>query len=290
MDFSTEELIQQLKNYQLVHNKPPTIPSTVTAEEIVAHYTVFQRRFGSWINALRAANLSIEDHSSKLYYCITCNEEIIIHKNVEKRSITKRFFCSQSCAATYNNTGKIHSEISKQKRRETLRSKPKQFPLSLRQQKLLQPKWTDNIVGPYTRVYLNKCKKTGQLFYWKSKKPISPYIQNDYNEYRRQCQFNFGISSFPDWFVNVTEMIIEYGWYSPGNSKNPNLNGISRDHLISINYGWLHNIPSWKIRHPANLQLLPHQRNQRKNRKCDISEIELDNRIQQFENQYSYVR
>lgn len=78
------------------------------------------------------------------------------------------------------------------------------------------------------------------------------------NKYRRDGKFKFALNSYPDEFE--FDLITKYGWYKAKNRGN-NLNGVSRDHMIPIMYGWKHNISPDIISHPANCQLLRHNDN-----------------------------
>jgi len=46
--------------------------------------------------------------------------------------------------------------------------------------------------------------------------------------------------------------------------------GVSRDHVISVAYGFENNIDPLIIKHPANCQLLRHSDNSSKHIKCDM--------------------
>lgn len=52
--------------------------------------------------------------------------------------------------------------------------------------------------------------------------------------YRLDASFNFNLKDYPDKFD--FDLIKKYGWYSPTN-KNNNLDGVSRDHVVSVKYG-----------------------------------------------------
>ena len=56
-------------------------------------------------------------------YCAKCGKELEIKQSVYNESETKRFFCSQSCAATFNNAlrGKMSDE-TKEKIRQTIKN------------------------------------------------------------------------------------------------------------------------------------------------------------------------
>ena len=74
---------------------------------------------------------------------------------------------------------------------------------------------------------------------------------------------------------------------TPGSRRGKlNLNGVSRDHMLSVTEGWLNNVDIKLIRHPANCNLILHRDNQKKNIKSSISIDELHNRIKSFEELY----
>lgn len=142
-----------------------------------------------------------------------------------------------------------------------------------------------DIAGEYTKLFLCTCKYSGKQWYSTTAKQVHPDLARTKKEYSYSCRFQFGISSYPDWFTNASELITKHGWYStPGSRKGiKNTNGISRDHLFSVTDGWLNNIPPAIIRHPANCELLQHTENQSKHKKSKITIDELYQRIKQFD-------
>ena len=69
--------------------------------------------------------------------------------------------------------------------------------------------------------------------------------------------------------------------YKASNRGN-NLNGISRDHMISLKEGFRSGISPDLISHPANCQLLQHFINNRKNTNSSLTLEELKERIEKF--------
>ena len=67
------------------------------------------------------------------------------------------------------------------------------------------------------------------------------------------------------------------------------MNGVSRDHIISINYGFKNNILPEIISHPANCQLLRHNENISKGKKCDLILEQLINKIKEWNHEYGEV-
>ena len=106
---------------------------------------------------------------------------------------------------------------------------------------------------------------------------------DDYQMYKRFCKFRFALQSFPDEFD--FDLIRKHGWYLPKNKGN-NLHGVSRDHMISIKYGWLNQISPEIISHPANCKLLLHSDNIRKYTGSSMKLEDLVIRIETWEVKY----
>lgn len=101
--------------------------------------------------------------------------------------------------------------------------------------------------------------------------------------YKTCCLFNFSLNAFPDEFD--FSLIEKYGWYKAKNHGD-NLNGISRDHMISRNYGFEHLVDPYIISHPANCVLLQHNDNVSKYTKCSLTIEELIQRIKDWHIKY----
>ena len=247
------------------------------------------RRFCSTMcgNASRKTKILIQ--------CVVCSNETNNPK-----------FCSSSCAATFNNLNRSKESRDKQYKtlKETL-SKKEVVRINKvtkgNSQKIKSRKGKSSIkklrkivsklmkaVGPYTTIYRNVCAKSGIIFYYKSWQKFHPSVLSDRENYYRRCKFNFSISQFPLWFDG--SLIEQHGWYStPGSRKGiKNLNGVSRDHMISINYGYINNIDPKLIGHPANCQLLQHSQNNKKKTDCSITLDELNQKIVEFEKLYNW--
>jgi hypothetical protein len=97
--------------------------------------------------------------------------------------------------------------------------------------------------------------------------------------YRQRCKFTFSIADYPDKFNS--DLILEHGWYSPSNKQN-NLDGVSRDHMLSVKDGFINGIDPAVISHPANCDLVLHRANQRKRSNSSITVEELLDRIKKW--------
>lgn len=101
--------------------------------------------------------------------------------------------------------------------------------------------------------------------------------------YRADCAFKFNLSDFSDEFDFT--LIESYGWYKPKNRGN-NLSGVSRDHAVSVRYGFDNSLPPEHLAHPANCVLMQHGKNVSKGKKNTMSYEELLNRIEAWDKKY----
>ena len=202
--------------------------------------------------------------------CKECNCQLPYKKRHNK-------FCNKSCAAKYNNLKKDYTKF-KPGPAKGIKIKSKSF-------KKPNIKKLKNISGPYTKIYLCKCKISNKIWFSQSVKTIHPSVTNTKNQYSYQCRFTFSISKYPVWFNYASELILKYGWYSASNRGN-NLSGCSRDHLYSVYDGFINNIDPHIISHPANCEIIPHKLNQTKYKKSKISLDELLLRIKLFDKMY----
>lgn len=133
----------------------------------------------------------------------------------------------------------------------------------------------ENQVMSNNRKVCNTCKS---LNLQKRQKNMS-----EIKKYRSKCSFKFSLNDFPNEFD--FSLIEKYGWYSAANRGN-NLNGISRDHMISIMYGFKNEIPAEIISHPANCRLMQHKDNVSKYDKCSLTIKELLENIAIWDKKY----
>lgn len=104
--------------------------------------------------------------------------------------------------------------------------------------------------------------------------------------YRGLCSFKFNLADYPDEFD--FSLIEQHGWYAAKNHGD-NLGGVSRDHMISIRYGYEKGIDPEVISHPANCQLLVHGSNVSKGKKCDMTIEQLQQKIVEWNEKYRYL-
>ena len=104
-------------------------------------------------------------------------------------------------------------------------------------------------------------------------KKIGRSITDEKYLYRKKCNFAFDPYSIPD--IPGYDKLLKLGIYHP--IENPN--GVCRDHMISVEYGWRNNISPNIISHPCNCQFITNLENIFKNSRCSITIDELMDRI-----------
>lgn len=185
----------------------------------------------------------------------------------------KRKFCSRTCSAKNNNRNrdkKIYEKQSETIRKSFANGKFKPFRKPKKIFKLICfscEKEFEVFSKQKTQKYCVECKNA-------PKNPIT--YKQSLADYRSKSKFKFNLADYPKEFD--FKLIKKHGWYSPTNKKN-NLNGVSRDHIISVKFGHDNNLPPEIISHPANCQLLVHSNNVSKHSRCDISLEDLKSKI-----------
>ena len=91
--------------------------------------------------------------------------------------------------------------------------------------------------------------------------------------YRQECNFNFNPFSYP--YIPGYNKLLQNKYYH--SVTNPE--GMTRDHMVSVDYGYKNSIDPKTISHPANCEFLSVYENARKGRKCSITIEQLYERI-----------
>lgn len=196
------------------------------------------------------------EYNSNPTYCRCCSEPLPYVKR-------NNLYCTQSCAA---------KETNKIPRKRGPESKPKFL---------------------FSRIKFLWCPIAEQWYCNRnpdgSFRRKSPYVKTLKELYYYNARFKFNVYHFPEEFD--LSLIEELGWYTcPGKKRKNgvlNVNGISRDHIISISYGFANGIDPFIIGHPANCRLMPHSDNKRKQHYCDMTLDELMVRIKEWEVKYA---
>jgi len=227
------------------------------------------------ISKLRKENREklLQEYNANPKYCIKCGTKIKFANRDNKT-------CSRTCANSKEHSSSTKAKISRKIKQNTI-----------------DRHGLDIGISDCGKFYLPRCIYCNTTF--KARIHSKRYCfkrcrlqceedrrMEDVPEktaYRRRCQFKFSLKDFPDEFE--FSLVEKHGWYKAANKGN-NPGGISRDHMISISYGFEHGIDPKIISHPANCQLLQHTDNFRKNSKCSITLEDLLKKIDSWNLKY----
>lgn len=231
-------------------------------------------------NSIGLAKEVTEEYNNNPKYCLNSNCGCRIPYEQRRNN-----FCSKSCGISISNKnkiGKAHkiSDIGKEN--------------------IIKANFIRNfnkhgyLLGEYEKKP-NKCsvcnsdlsfKKRNNKFC--SKICLKNFRRKDMDKfliYKKDASFKFSLNQYPNEFD--FSLIEKYGWYSPSNSKKPNINGVSRDHMVSIKEGFNLGIDPSLLAHPANCKLMVHNDNISKNKKSSLTIIELNDKINEWNIKYN---
>lgn len=193
--------------------------------------------------------------------CYKCRNKFFIK---ERERINKeKYYCSRKCANSRNLGKEIYQRISEKLKKEQKIYFCKECKKQIKTKNFCSQKCLGKF---YRRINLEKLDKISR--------------------YRKECCFKFNIYEFPEEFD--LELVRQFGWYKAKNKGN-NFQGVCRDHIYSIKKGFVNNIDSKIISHPANCQIIKNIDNLRKNRKCEITIEELIEKIEHFNKKYAHI-
>lgn len=109
-----ENIINYIKEYYKKNLKSPRIDHNIHP----FNYYQIKKIFNSWNNALIEANIPLNRNKNYIIECKVC--KTIFNKQFKEIVKSNNDFCSHSCSATYNNTGRKMSEATKEKIRKKL--------------------------------------------------------------------------------------------------------------------------------------------------------------------------
>lgn len=216
--------------------------------------------------------------------CAWCKSEIYKKPSHLLNSRSGLFFCDKNCknsAAKLEGIKEIHPQHYWDKKTEHEKNLDRRICDFLKKTSNFKK---EDVLGDFCHIHFKKCKKCPTMI--TSNNNFEQYCSNcTYNSrriYRGTCLFKFKQKDHPHLFN--TELIKKYGWYQPTNTKSgqPNLNGLSWDHLFRVEEGFKLGISPEIMSHPANAELIPHSINQ-KRRKSMITYDELLLRIEKYE-------
>lgn len=249
------------------------------------------------------------NNTMKLTYCQSCNTSFI------PKAGTFGKFCSLSCSSRFNNKLATEKKISKYSIAPALCTCcTTSLPYEKRKNKFCSISCSttfNNVKKDYTKfkpgpvpkekllfcpIKFNLCKHTNK--WYSNKNPdgtirrCSPYIKTIKEQYYNEARFKFNVYHYPNEFDLF--LIEQHGWYTcPGLKRKghlKNINGVSRDHIISVSYGFANNIDPKIIAHPANCRIMIHLDNKIKHGNCALTLHQLLEKITTWDQKYSERR
>lgn len=137
--------------------------------------------------------------------------------------------------------------------------------------------------------FLRKCLgielKSVQAAVSNYNRQVGREITDEKKIYKKECEFQFNPYDYSN--IPGYDKLLKYGMYHP--QKNPNPLSMTRDHLMSKEYGFRNQVPSEFIRHPANCQFITMKENSKKNEKSLLTFDQLMDRINTSEYKFNQV-
>lgn len=197
--------------------------------------------------------------------CCKCNTEFEVIEHEKEFPKKLKYYCSRACANGHFVSKEHRAKVSKSLTKIEIQQKSCEFCKTMFKTKRKQ-----------SRFCSSKCANL-------NKSKLAKIHRSPLANYRTECSFNFSLNDFPNEFD--FSLIEQFGWYKPKNHGN-NLNGVSRDHMVSVKFGFDNKINPAIIAHPANCRLLRHNDNVSKNHKNSITLDELMIKIEEWNRKY----
>ncbi len=192
--------------------------------------------------------------------CSYCETNFYISKSRIKLSKSGLYFCNKKCLGKYYT---LHPEFSVPKD-----TKERRIKISIGNK--------GKIISLEQRIKIS-LTLSGRRKY----KTFEELKRDaDLDDYRLACAFHFKPENYPEEF-NL-DLVETFGKYS----YNKNTNGIVKDHMVSIKYGFENKIDPQIIGHPANCELMRQCDNIKKFDECSITLDELKQRIIEWNIKY----
>lgn len=200
--------------------------------------------------------------------CIKCNKEFEV-ETTETYFDKIKDSCSLKCANKRKQT-----EETKQKIRDNFALKRKELLLHRHLDKCLN---CDNLVK---RKHKKCCSRECSSAYTKK---VYALTRDKHRQYALDASFQFNLADYSNEFD--FSLVESHGWYS----CKKNTNGVSRDHIVSVNFGYKNNIDPKIIAHPANCKLLRQNDNASKHKKCGMTYDELLQKNKEWDLKYTTI-
>lgn len=188
------------------------------------------------------------------------------HCNKDFTSRYNGMFCSTACG----NYSRIRSEETNKKISE-----------SLKKHYDAKPKINKITVGKFSKLFTCTCKNCYKVGVYRKQTKYCTDCKHCYTESgRAQYIFTFNVYHYPELFD--LDFLTKHG-FRKTKGKNLNINGVSRDHKVSVSEALKNNYDPYYIKHPLNCELMLHSENQKKSTTSSLTYEELVKMVDDFD-------
>lgn len=251
-------------------------------------------RYRNKIQALKDARIVFEfgDIKEFIVTCAKCGKQFSVFEREKKFPTKEKYFCSRGCANARKHTLVERIKISNGVKNSIKSGKTRKY-FQLRQLEERICLWCGQKFSAWTSSKQRFCSCKCGARHREQVKYTSGLcncltdddkLKREFRRYRNRCQFRFALKNFPLEFD--FDLIKKFGWYKAKNRGN-NIGGISRDHMYSVQDGFINNVDPAIISHPANCKLMPHGENSSKHNKSSITLEDLKKRIDKWNKKYN---
>lgn len=210
------------------------------------------------------ANVRKIKYSNNPKFCQLCNLPLPYQRSRNK-------FCSQNCSAIFsNNTRDKSSYISKNNKIANCGICNSSNIIN--NKRSIKTFICNNCKPPYLYSKIISCKICKTLIKKIDKKMICENCQPlKWQNNKDQYSFKFNVFEYPDLFD--LELLKNIGWVSFGGKRGgtKNLEGLSRDHKVSVSNAKKYGYDPYYISHPCNCELMTMPSNNKKNSNSSIT-------------------
>jgi len=242
----------------------------ITTHFLRSHGSAEQRQLFTNNYMNNVSKTAKERYNQHPKLCKECNSIIDYKDRVNK-------FCSHSCAGSFSNKIRKKNGWSLTANQKLSISKTLiKYNVSLGNKSKSLHDTIKSASGEFSRVHFMKCKFCDNMFTNRAATQVCCNCQHlKWNNNKDQYSFKFNVFDYPDLF-NL-DKLKQIGWVAFGGKRggNKNVNGLSRDHKVSVNDAKKFGYDSYYISHPLNCELMPHIKNNKKKTKSSISYEEL---------------
>lgn len=235
---------------QVIHRKVKYIRSSIKKGKSLAYCN----------NVCQGKSLTVD----KTKTCEYCNTKFEYNFPTQK-------YCSKSCG----NYNRNHTEETKKKISESISSRPRKkkgvptkrlYKYRYKSKNKRKPK---EVVGEFEKLFICKCTNCSFIGSYRKQTRYCKNCSHCYSENgRAKYSFTFNVYDFPDLFD--LDFIERVGWRKT-KGENININGVSRDHRVSVHEAILNGYDPFYIKHPLNCQIMLHSDNQSKGTQSSIT-------------------